>query len=187
MAVIVKKDSPYQTLTDLKGKKVAHTEPSSNSGNLAPRALLPAGGLTPDKDYKVLYSGKHDQSILGVNSGDYDAAVISDSVLTRMSGRGVIKADNFRLLYTSPPFLTSSFAYAHDLAPALAAKIKDCFTSYKFTPEMTKEFLGDDRFHVINYQRDWAVVRKVAEDTGTVFNRAAFDRENAKETEAKKK
>lgn len=187
MAVIVKKDSPYQTLTDLKGKKVAHVEPSSNSGNLAPRALLPAEGLTPDKDYKVFYSGKHDQSILGVNSGDYDAAIISDSVLTRMSGRGVVKAENFRALYTSPPFIIGSFAYSHDLDPALATKIKGCFMNYKFTAEMTKEFLGDDRFHAMNYQRDLAVVRKIAEDTGTVFNRAGFDRENAAAADAKKK
>ena len=75
--------------------------------------------------------------------------------------------------------MTSSFAYAHDLAPALAAKIKSCFMNYKFTSEMTREFNGDDRFHAADFKRDWAVVRKVAEDTGTAFNRAAFDRESA--------
>ena len=187
MAVIVKADSAFQKLTDLKGKKIAHASPSSNSGNLAPRSLLPAEGLTPDKDYKPLYSGKHDQSIMGVNSGDYDAAAIADDVLERMAKRGVVKAENFRTLYRSPPFITSSFAHAHDLDPALATKLKECFMNYKFTPEMTREFNGDDRFHAANYQRDWAVVRRVAEDTGTAFNRAAFDRENAKEAEAKKK
>src|SRR5690606_33877781 len=56
LIVIVKKDSPYQTLADLKGKRLAHTSPSSNSGNLAPRALFPDLGLVPDEDYEVLYS-----------------------------------------------------------------------------------------------------------------------------------
>ena len=130
---------------------------------------------TPIEDPAV----KHDQSILDVNTGDYDAAAIADDVLERMSVRGVVKAENFRTLYVSPPFVTSSFAYAHDLDPALAAKIRVCFMNYKFTPEMTKEFNGDDRFHAADFKRDWAVVRKVAEDTGTAYNRAAFDREAA--------
>lgn len=181
LAVIVRADSPYKKLSDLKGKKIAHAAPSSNSGNLAPRSLLPAEGLIPDKDYKPLFSGKHDQSILGVNTGDYDAAAIADDVLERMAKRGVVKMENFRVLYRSAPFITSSFAYAHDLDPVLAEKIKSCFVSYKFTPEMTKEFNGDDRFHAANYEKDWAIVRKVAEDTGTAFNRAGFDKENAGE------
>lgn len=70
LITIVKKTSPYQKLTDLKGKKVAHTSPSSNSGHLAPLALFPAEGLAPGKDYSILFSGKHDQSVMGVNAGD---------------------------------------------------------------------------------------------------------------------
>src|SRR5690606_8010359 len=68
LIVIVKKDSPYKTLADLKGKKLAHTSPSSNSGHMAPVALFPKEGLVPGKDYEFLYSGKHDQSVMGVNS-----------------------------------------------------------------------------------------------------------------------
>src|SRR6266403_740862 len=74
---VVRKDSPYQRLADLKGKKVAHVQPSSNSGNLAPRVLFPKEGLVPDKDYKVLYSGKHDQTVMGVLSGDFEGHGIS--------------------------------------------------------------------------------------------------------------
>jgi phosphonate transport system substrate-binding protein len=80
LIVIVKAGSPYQKLSDLKGKKVAHTAPSSNSGHLAPLALFPGEGLAPEKDYKPVFSGKHDQSVLGVGSGDYDAAAVASDV-----------------------------------------------------------------------------------------------------------
>jgi len=53
LIMVVRADSPYKTLRDLIGRRVAHVSPSSNSGNLAPRALFPDEGLTPDKDYKV--------------------------------------------------------------------------------------------------------------------------------------
>ena len=52
---------------------------------------------------------------------------------------------------------------------------------------MQKTFGGADRFFPITYQKDWAVVRKVAEETGTPFNRAAYEKESAREEAARKK
>jgi len=182
--LIVKKDSPLQTITDLKGKKVAHVQPSSNSGNLAPRALFPALGLVPDKDYKVLYSGKHDNSVMGVNSGDYDAAPVASDVFKRMAARGQVKEDDFRVIWKSQTFPTSSFAYAHDLEPRLRDTMLKCFYDYRFPAEMQKAFGGADRFFPITYQKDWAIVREVASGSGETFNKAAFDALAKKETEA---
>jgi phosphonate transport system substrate-binding protein len=187
LIVVVKKDSPYKTLADLKGKKVAHTSPSSNSGHMAPIALFPKNGLTPDKDYKILFSGKHDQSILGVRSGDYDAAPVASDVFHRMATRGQIKEDEFRIIWKSEKFPTSSFAYAHDLEPKFRDQMLKCFYEYRFTPEMQKAFDGADRFVPVTYQKDWAVVRQVAEAGGESFNRAAYDKEAKREAEAKKK
>jgi phosphonate transport system substrate-binding protein len=169
LIVIVKNSSPFQKVADLKDKRVAHTSPSSNSGNLAPRALLPAEGLVPDKDYKALYSGKHDQSILGVNSGDYDAAMVASDVFDRMVNRGTVKAADFRIIYRSQPFPTSSYTYAHDLHPDLVAKILDGFLKYSFPPEMSKALEGTTRFFPITYQKQWDVVRKVADAVGEKF------------------
>ncbi len=187
LLLIVKKGSAFQKPADLKGKKVAHTSPSSNSGHLAPQVLFPSNGLVPDKDNKVLFSGGHGQSVKGVESGDYDAAPVASDVFYRMATRGEIKADDFRIIYKSPVFPTSSFAYAHDLHPDLVKTMTKCFYEYRFPEEMKKAFGGADRFFPITYQKDWDVVRKIAEGTGTPFNRAAYEKESAREEAARKK
>jgi phosphonate transport system substrate-binding protein len=185
---VVRNDSPYQKLADLKGKRVAHTAPSSNSGHLAAVALYPGQGLRPNQDYKPLMSGGHDKSVLGVDSGDYDMAGVASTVLARMAVRGVIKLENFRVIYESQLFPTTSIAYAHDLKPELAKKLTDCFFAYRFTPELMKEFNGSDRFVPIRYKDDWAVVREVADKSGMPYNKTAYDREAQREaTELAKK
>jgi phosphonate transport system substrate-binding protein len=181
LLVLSRKDNAaITTLADLKGKKVAHTSPSSNSGHMAPMALLPKQGVTPGKDYNIQFSGKHDQSILGVNSGDYDAATVASDVFERIARRGTIKESDFRILYRSEPFPTSSFAYAHDLAPELRDKLVGCFMNFNFPPEMVKAFDGDSKFVAATYLKEYAVVREVAEAGGEKFNREAYDKEAAK-------
>ncbi len=180
VVVLVKHDSPYKLLTDLKGKRVAHTAPSSNSGNMAPRALFPALGLTPDKDYKVIYSGKHDNSVIGVLSGDYDAAAVADDVLDRMVSRGLVKPNAYRVLFKSKPFPAGSMVHAHDLDPALATLLKTCTFAYAFSPELKAAFQGSDRFAPLNYQRDFESVRDVAKNSGAASLRPGFDGNNKK-------
>ena len=182
--VIVKKDSTLHKLSDLKGKRVAHTTPSSNSGNLAPRSLFPREGLTPDKDYKVMFSGKHENSVSGVASGDFDAAPIAHDILLRMAERGMVKLEDFRIIWKSQNFPPGGLSLAHDLAPALQQKIRDCTYGFKYPPEMVKGFQGADRWLPIDYKKDWALIRAVAHDSGQSFTRAAFDKERARAAEA---
>ena len=163
LITVVKADSPYETLSDLKNKRLAHTAPSSNSGHMAPVALFPEAGLIPGEDYKIIFSGKHDQSIMGVNTGDYDGAAVASDVFERMIDRGQIKAEDFRVIYRSSKFPTSSFAYSHDLEPAFRDKMLQCFYDYRFPAEMQKAFDGADRFYPINYKKDWEPVRKISE------------------------
>lgn len=158
---IVKSNSEFERLSDLKGRRIAHTTPGSNSGNLAAKAYFPGEGLRPNQDYVPIMSGGHDRSILGVLRNDYDMAAVASDILERMIERGTIDRTEFRIIYESPLFPTSSFAHAHDLAPELAERLKSCFFDFEFEPEMKNAFNGDERFLPISYKSDWKAVRDV--------------------------
>jgi phosphonate transport system substrate-binding protein len=71
-----RKDSGIKTMDDAKGKVFAFAEPNSTSGYLVPGAELTAkyGDLKSFfKDVKM--SGGHEQTIVGVANGDFDAGV----------------------------------------------------------------------------------------------------------------
>jgi phosphonate transport system substrate-binding protein len=181
---IVKADSPFRTLADLKGRKVAHVSPSSNSGNLAPRVMFPENGLKPDEDYRPLMSGGHDKSIIGVSLGDYDMAPVASDIFDRMTARGQVKAEQFRIIWKSDVFPTSSYSMAHDLKPELQAKIRECFLNFAFNEEIKKEYQGEDRFLPMTYKETWRPIREVAEKSGTPYNRAAYDAVAKREADA---
>ena len=94
-----------------------------------------------------------------------------------MAERGQVKEADFRIIYRSQKFPTSSFAYAHDLDPKLVDKMLSCFYDYRFPPEMQKAFDGADRFFPINYKTTWEVVRAVAKGSGGGFDKATYDKE----------
>lgn len=176
LMLIVRADSSYRKPTELKGKKIAHSSQTSNSGNLAPRALFPAQGLTPDKDYTVEYSGKHDKSIMGVALGLYDGAAVASDVLDRLVAKGDVKRNQFRVIYESEPFPPDAFLYHHDLAPALVNDIRRCFADYKFPEIMVKALEGNDRFFPINYENDWRVVRQISKASGVPMTHEAYQK-----------
>jgi phosphonate transport system substrate-binding protein len=181
---IVKADSPYKAIPELKGKRVAHTAPSSNSGNLAPRVFFPDLGLAPDRDYTPLMSGGHDRSVLGVASGDYDMAPVASDVYERMVARGAVKPDAVRVIWESETFPTSSWSMPHDLKPELAARIRKCFYDYRFSEGLQKEYVGQDRLLPMTYKETWRPIREVAEKSGTPYNKAAYDAQTRREAEA---
>ncbi len=163
-------DSDIQEPSDLAGKRVAHTSPTSNSGNLAPRALFPDLGVTPDEDYEVTYSGSHDQSMLGVVAGDYDAAPVASEVVDRMAERGLYDPEEVRIVWESDPFPTTSYTYAHDLTPELKEKIEEAFFSYDFSgTALGEEFTGVSKFIPITYKDQWAVIRQIQAANGVEY------------------
>ncbi len=161
LILITRIDSPYREPKDLIGKKIAHTTPTSNSGNLAPRALFPALGLTPDKDYEVVFSNGHERSVTGVMHGFYPAAAVASDLYQRMVVKGDVKGSSIRTIWESPPFMTETWTMSKDVSPELQARVKKCSFSYSFSPTLKKQLPGNDTFLPINFDRDFATVMQV--------------------------
>jgi phosphonate transport system substrate-binding protein len=175
LQVITHKDSPIKSIADLKGKRVAHVSPSSNSGDLAPRALFAAKGVVPGKDYEVLYSGKHDNSIMGVVNKDYDAAPVASTVVERMQARNLFKAGDLRVIYESAPFPRTAFGVPHNLDPQLKAKIKEAFLTFDFKKsKLGKEFKDTEKFGPIDYKDAWRDVRTIQQASGVKYTQEAL-------------
>lgn len=107
--LIVKSDSPYKSLADLKGKSLAWADPNSTSGYLIPLVTLRAAGIEPAKHFgKTLFSGGHEQSVLGVINGQFDSSFTWSSKghtsgqIRAMVDRGILKMDQFRVIWESP-------------------------------------------------------------------------------------
>lgn len=165
LIVIVRSDSHYQVLADLKNRRVAHSNPTSFTGHLGALSLFPAQGIIPGVDYTIFFSGKHNQSILGVKAGDYDAATTTTEIYHRMIKYQEIDADDFRIIYQSQTFPSAAFSYAHNLQPSLKSNIESCFFAYQF-PEKMRQGLNGSRFFIpINYQQDWEDVRQILNKT----------------------
>ncbi len=165
MEIITHPTSGIRKIEDLKGKKVAFTSETSNSGFKAPSALLKNDfKLEAGKDFTAVFSGKHDNSVLGVANKDYDAAAIANEVMNRMFERGVVKREQIVSIYKSQTFPTTGYGHVYNLKPELAARVREAFFSFPWAGSaLEAEFkkAGGEKFVPITYQKDWEAVRKV--------------------------
>lgn len=182
LQLITQKDSDIREVKDLKGRKVAHVTPSSNSGNQAPRALFKSMGVTPDVDYEVNYSGKHDNSIMGVANGDYEAAPIASSVLDRMVNKGVVNKDDLRIIWESDPFPTTSYGFAYNLKPELQEQIREAFLTFDWKGTALEQEFGKqaDKFCAITFEKEWKPIRIIQKENKTVYSQEALNQMKVK-------
>jgi len=137
----VKKDSPYQTIEDLKGKPLGLVDPNSTSGYNMPLFTLNKMGIDPDAFFSnVLVTGSHENAVIALSGGQVQAAANwwnapGDSNLTRMLNKGMLKnsdgtpmkEDDFRIVLKSDLIINSPTAYLDVLPDDMKAAIRQAF------------------------------------------------------------
>jgi len=133
--ILARKDSGIHSLADLKGHTFAFVDPSSASGHLFPKAGLEQAGFAPDSLFKrVIFSGSHDASILAVENKKVDAAAVADRIFASAVAKGVVKQDDFEIVWSSKPIPESPMVWRKALDPELKKKVADALASIKDVP-----------------------------------------------------
>ena len=129
----VKNNSPYKTIADLKGKNLGLVDPNSMSGNNVPRFAMNSMKLTPEEHFgKVVYTGSHVNAVMALNQGTVDVAANwwnneNDSELVRMSDKGMVKKEDFRIIFKSEQIVNSPVTYLDSLPADLKKRIEQAF------------------------------------------------------------
>ena len=130
---VVPKDSAYNSLSELKGKKVSFASLLSTSGYVAPMARLVELGLIKEpetgkeanaKEFfsDVLFAGGYAQSWEALKRGQVDVAIIAGDVPESLY-REVL--DNTKVLDKQGPLPSHSVVFSKDLKGPLRGKLLD--------------------------------------------------------------
>lgn len=103
--IIVPKDSPIDSLPELRGKKFAFTDPESNTGTLVPTYMLAKMNETPDSFFSSYdYTYAHDKSIKAVAMKLVDGAAIDSLIWEYADKTDPQYTSKTKVILKSPPY-----------------------------------------------------------------------------------
>lgn len=89
---IVARDSEYQTLADLNGKKWGYGDQGSTSGYMVPTVELAAAGIVPGEQ---IQTGGHNQTVTAVYNGEVDFGTVFYSVPLNPDGKPIFTYEDY--------------------------------------------------------------------------------------------
>jgi len=127
--VVVRCDSGYKSLADLKGKVHAFADPDSTSGYAVPYFNMVKQGIEPKSYFSAVpFSGGHETGVLGVVNKQYDSAATwqnneVDGRWQRMISKGMIEQGVICPIWESPEITNGPFTARKNLPADLIAEM----------------------------------------------------------------
>jgi phosphonate transport system substrate-binding protein len=147
----VRANDPARQLADLRGRNLGLVDPNSTSGNNVPRFAMHKAGIDPETFFaKVIYAGSHENAILALRQGTVDAAYNwwnseTDSNLARMATKGMVKADEFRLIDRSAKIPGGPVVMPSAFPPEMKAAIARAFLEAPVKDKAAFDKLSDGK------------------------------------------
>jgi phosphonate transport system substrate-binding protein len=151
--IIVAKDSPFNSFSELRGRKFAFTDPLSNSGKLVPTYMLAKMKETPKSFFRsFIFTKSHDKAIKAVAQGIVDAAAVDSLIWEYLNKIDPEFTSKTRIIEKSPPFAIPPVVVHRDLDPELKDQLKQILLNAHTDPkgqELLKKMMID-KFVPIN-------------------------------------
>jgi phosphonate transport system substrate-binding protein len=134
-AMIVKADSPFRRIEDLRGRTLGFSDANSTSGFHVPGWFLRRNGMDPATFFsRTGFTGSHEQGVMAVINGTYDAAVVPysnerRSTFQRMVEKGMIPEGAVRVLWLSPLIPNAPIVVRMDLPEGFRRDVTAAFAA----------------------------------------------------------
>ncbi|MEM6843717.1 MAG: phosphate/phosphite/phosphonate ABC transporter substrate-binding protein [Bacteroidota bacterium] len=130
--LITHTNSGIDNLEQLKSQpgtfSLSFSDPVSTSGHLVPRGQLQSLGMVPEGHFRdIMFSGSHPATILALATGKVDVAGCSYTVFGKMLERGMIKANQVRILWQSEPLPVDLVTVREGLSDSLKTQLLDIY------------------------------------------------------------
>lgn len=89
--IVVKTDSPFKTIEDLRGKRFAFGDRNSTVGRYLVQAQLVDNGIYARDLASFKYMERHDQVAGAVELGDFDAGSVKSSTFKKYADKGTLR------------------------------------------------------------------------------------------------
>lgn len=138
-------------LEDFRGKNLCLVDVNSASGYNVPLYAMNKAGIDPERFFaRVTTAGSHENAVLAVQQGTCDVAFNwwnsdTDSNLTRMANKGMVKTGDFKIVFRSEKIPGSPVAYLASLPPDLKAAIRTAFMSMNTKAKPVLDRLSDGK------------------------------------------
>ena len=162
--VVVRCDSGYASLDDLKGKVHAFADPDSTSGYAVPYYnMVNVAGIDPKTHFAAIpFSGSHEAGVQGVMQGTFDSAATwqnndVDGRWQRMIQKGMIKEGEICPIWESPEITSGPFTARANLPQELIDDVRDAIETLPTKDveafRKLQNWTADNKNNVIGYQR----------------------------------
>lgn len=165
--LLVREDSKYHKIKDLRGARICYSDPDSTTGYLLPRGALRRVGIDPNKDLGEAHiSGNHMQSMRDLIAGKCDVAGTFSNAY-RTADEAGIAVTTLRVLGLTGRAPHDAWCSGPGTEPGKIVQVRQALLDFRPQKELGRQWLGEVQritAYAAVQDKDYDPLRKAIEE-----------------------